>query len=108
MDCEHAYMDGEFLPLDQLEHRNGAWCGRCVKVCPWTKPDGLTHDLVRLAIARLPRTDPLLVRLDEWLGYGRTRPADQWWLSLERTTDGFWQARRPGAPGATERRQATW
>jgi ferredoxin len=70
-------------------NRNGAWCGRCVKVCPWNKPTGVTHDFVRLAIARAPLMDRVWSTLDERLGYGRPRPARQWWLDLERTEDGF-------------------
>jgi reductive dehalogenase len=80
----------------RIMHRGGAWCGRCVKVCPWNKPSGLIHDLVRLAAARVPRSDPLWVTLDEWLGYGRPRPARQWWLNLERKADGFRRAGRDG------------
>ena len=104
----NGYLACEFDPERctkyRIMNRGGAWCGRCVKVRPWTKPDGLTHDLVRLAIARLPRTDPLLVKLVEWLGYGRTRPKDQWWLSLERTADGFRRGRQATASEAGERR----
>jgi len=86
--------DPERCTKYRIMNRDGAWCGRCVKVCPWTKSEGLTHDLVRLAIARLPRTDPLLVKLDGWLGYGQPRPQGQWWLSLERTAEGFRHARQ--------------
>ncbi len=88
----NGYLAYEFDPERcgkyRIMNRNGAWCGRCVKVCPWNKPAGLTHDLVRLAIARAPRTDALWIDLDERLGYGRPRPERQWWLDLERTEGG--------------------
>lgn len=29
---------------------NGAGCGRCIRVCPWNKPKGRTHDAVRWMI----------------------------------------------------------
>ncbi len=94
----NGYLAYEFDPERcgkyRIMNRRGAWCGRCVKVCPWTNPSGLVHDLVRLAAARAPRTDPLWVALDEWLGYGRPRPDRQWWLDLERTADGFRNAGR--------------
>ena len=94
----NGYLAYEFDPERcgkyRIMNRKGAWCGRCVKVCPWNKPTGLVHDLVRLAAARAPRTDPLWVSLDEWLGYGRPRSARQWWLDLERTPDGFRRASR--------------
>ena len=81
--------DAERCTKYRIMNRNGAWCGKCVKVCPWTKPEGLTHDLVRFAIARTPRADRLWSALDEWLGYGQARPERQWWLELERTVDGL-------------------
>jgi 3-chloro-4-hydroxyphenylacetate reductive dehalogenase len=77
----------------RIMNRNGAWCGKCVKVCPWNKSAGLTHDLVRFAIARAPRIDRLWIDLDERLGYGRPRPERQWWLGIERAQDGWREAR---------------
>ncbi|HET6477048.1 MAG TPA: reductive dehalogenase [Thermoleophilia bacterium] len=96
----NGYLAYEFDPERcgkyRITNRDGAWCGRCVKVCPWNKPEGLVHDLVRLAAARAPRIDPLWVTLDEWLGYGRPRPERQWWLGLERAGEGFRRAGRDG------------
>ncbi len=103
----NGYLAYEFDPERcgkyRIMNRNGAWCGTCVKVCPWNKSAGLTHELVRLAIARAPRTDPLWIDLDERLGYGRPRPARQWWLDLERTEDGFRVPRRSARNDAWER-----
>jgi reductive dehalogenase len=103
----NGYMAYEFDPERcgkyRIMNRNGAWCGTCVKVCPWNKSAGLTHELVRFAIARAPRTDALWIDLDERLGYGRPRPERQWWLDLERTEDGFRVPRRSARNDAWER-----
>jgi reductive dehalogenase len=67
----------------RLMNQNGAYCGRCVKVCPWNKPKGRWHDIVRLAIRNTPPLNPMWVKLDEWWGYGKQHPALKWWFDLE-------------------------
>jgi len=67
----------------RLMNQNGAYCGRCVKVCPWNKPKGLCHDFVRRTIRSTPRLNPMWVKLDEWWGYGKQHPALKWWFDLE-------------------------
>ena len=96
-----GYLAYEFDPERRGKYRiamtrGGAWFGRRVKVCLWNKPEGLAHDLVRLAAAKAPRIDPLWPTLDGRLGYGRPRPGRQWWLGLERTDEGFRRAGRDG------------
>lgn len=54
-------------------------CTVCIRVCPFTKGPGLVHDLARAAVAGLPALNPVLIRLDDALGYGRQRPASQFW-----------------------------
>ena len=50
--------------------KNGAHCSICIRVCPWTKPNNLLHRLVR-PIAERNIATPLLVKIDQMLGYGR-------------------------------------
>ncbi|MBW1803032.1 MAG: reductive dehalogenase [Deltaproteobacteria bacterium] len=50
--------------------KNGTHCSVCIRVCPWNKPDNFLHKTVRMFAERNILT-PLIVRLDQWLGYGR-------------------------------------
>jgi epoxyqueuosine reductase len=54
-------------------------CTVCLRACPFTKGRGPIHDLVRAAISRVPRLNPVWRRLDDWLGYGRERGAGEFW-----------------------------
>jgi reductive dehalogenase len=75
--------DAERCTKYRIMNQNGAYCGRCVKVCPWTKPEGLTHDLVRATIRATPRLNRALVKFDDWLGYGKQDVRFKWWFDLE-------------------------
>ena len=50
--------------------KNGTHCSVCIRVCPWTKPNNLLHKLIRPLAERNIAT-PLLVKIDQMLGYGR-------------------------------------
>jgi reductive dehalogenase len=85
---EHnGYLRYEFDEVRCTKYRvmnqNGAYCGRCVKVCPWNKPEGLVHDVVRRITQRAPWTDQALVWLDDRCGYGLEDPRYKWWFDLE-------------------------
>lgn len=53
--------------------KNRAHCTVCVRVCPFNKPDTAFHSLIRSTIARTPKLNTLLLRGDEWMGYGRQK-----------------------------------
>jgi len=61
--------------------KNGSDCSNCQYSCPWTKPAGKHHDFVRWITRTLPLLNPLWVRLDDILGYGRHISARGWWNS---------------------------
>ena len=67
----------------RVANRNGAGCGMCVKSCPWNKPPGWTHDAVRWTIRTAPALNPLIVKLDKFLGYGRQDRKWKWWFDFE-------------------------
>jgi reductive dehalogenase len=67
----------------RIMNQNGAFCGKCIKVCPWTKPEGPTHDLVRAAIRATPFLNRAWVKFDKWLGYGQQDIRYKWWFDLE-------------------------
>jgi reductive dehalogenase len=67
----------------RLTNPHGSMCGRCIKACPWNKPEGWTHDLVRWTIQRAPVLNGLFVRADDLFGYGKANRDRQWWFDPE-------------------------
>jgi ferredoxin len=58
----------------------GTDCGRCLTVCPYSHPDNIYHNLVRVGIQRSPAFRRAALRLDDLL-YGRKpahRPPPAW------------------------------
>ena len=71
--------------------RRGHDCSNCIRSCPFNKPDGMLHDLVRWGISRLPRLHRLFLWGDDIFGYGRRQDPGR-----------FWTGQRKGAPRAPE------
>jgi len=67
----------------RVTNQKGAVCGRCIKVCPWNKPKGWTHDVVRWMVRQAPLLDRLVVKMDDIWGYGKQDSYDKWWFDLE-------------------------
>jgi len=66
----------------RISNPHGVGCGRCMKMCPWNKADFPLHELGRWMAIKLPWTRRLLIKLDDWLGYGRRNPVKKWWFDL--------------------------
>jgi reductive dehalogenase len=64
----------------RLTNPHGSMCGRCIRVCPWNKPGGWTHDLVRSLMQTMPFLNGLFVRADDLLGYDKANRDGQWWF----------------------------
>ena len=47
----------------------GTDCGRCMAVCPYSHPDNLLHNIVRVLIKKAPLFRLFALRMDNWL-YG--------------------------------------
>jgi 3-chloro-4-hydroxyphenylacetate reductive dehalogenase len=62
---------------------HGSSCGRCIKVCPWNKPEGWTHDMVRWMARHTPALDKFIVRMDDIWGYGKADRRYKWWFDIE-------------------------
>lgn len=58
----------------------GVSCGRCIKVCPWNKPQGWTHDLVRWMINHTPFMNSFIINMDDVWGYGKPNKDKIWWF----------------------------
>jgi len=58
----------------------GFSCGKCIKVCPWNKPEGWTHDLVRRMVEHTPFMNDFIIKMDNVWGYGKPVPDKKWWF----------------------------
>jgi reductive dehalogenase len=59
---------------------NGIDCANCIRTCPFNKPDGRLHDLVRWGICNTPWLNKLFLWGDDLLGYGKKGKADMFWV----------------------------
>jgi len=67
----------------------GTDCGRCIAVCPYSHPDNLLHNLIRLGV----RNSALFRRAAVWLDdffYGKKPPSVELadWMDVEPVSDG--------------------
>ena len=75
----------------RVTNQKGSACGRCMKTCPWNRVVSVDGPLIhRLGIwlgvnARWlePVLVPILVYLDDRLGFGKRNPIKRWWMDLE-------------------------
>lgn len=58
---------------------NGTDCSNCIRSCPFNKPEGRLHDIVRWGICHTPRLNRLFLCGDDLFGYGKKRKADNFW-----------------------------
>ena len=54
-------------------------CTSCVRACPFTKHPGLVHELARTFVSNFPVGDPILKKMDDWLGYGKEKDGIRFW-----------------------------
>ncbi|MCJ7605383.1 MAG: reductive dehalogenase [Dehalococcoidales bacterium] len=80
---ETWHFDSELCAKFRVTNPHGNACGRCIKVCPYNKPKGLTHDFVRWMIRNTPWMDRLIVKMDDVWGYGQPEKKFKWWFDLE-------------------------
>jgi reductive dehalogenase len=80
---ETWHFDADQCSKFRTSNPNGSACGRCIKVCPWNKPEGLTHDLVRWMVKNSPFLDKFIVKMDDVWGYGKQDKRYKWWFDLE-------------------------
>lgn len=76
-------LDSDRCATYRVTNQNGAACGRCIKVCPWNKPEGWTHDIVRWMVEHVPFFNKSIIRMDDVWGYGKQDTRYKWWFDLE-------------------------
>ena len=59
----------------------GTSCASCIRVCPFNKTPGWLHDSVRWGIKNTPWLNPLFIKMDDALGYGKQLSGDKFWNS---------------------------
>ena len=57
----------------------GTNCGLCIQNCPYNKPKGALHWLVKSAISTMPALNRSIVFCDDLLGYGKQLPSAEFW-----------------------------
>lgn len=63
--------------------KNNAACSNCVRVCAFNKPVGLLHESVRQLVKYTPWLNSLLIKLDDFAGYGKQVKARDFWASID-------------------------
>ncbi len=58
---------------------NGTDCSNCIRVCPFNKPAGVLHDLVRYGIKHFKDLHRFFLWGDDRMGYGKRAKADEFW-----------------------------
>ena len=53
--------------------RNEGSCMNCIRVCPFNKPKGWLHTMVRWFIKHTPWLDSFIVKMDDLVGYGKQK-----------------------------------
>ncbi|MFX0016461.1 MAG: reductive dehalogenase [Promethearchaeota archaeon] len=67
--------------------KNSADCSNCIRVCPFTKPLGIAHDIARFFIKHFQFFDRMWVWMDSfmaifpWWRYGKKDDPEIFWLS---------------------------
>ncbi len=68
-------------------HTNSSDCSNCIRVCPFTKPPGVAHDIARFFIKHFRFLDWFMVKLDDlmsyfpWWNYGKKYSVEDFWKS---------------------------
>ena len=60
-------------------HEIGHGCNNCFRVCSFTKPPGLQHNLVKWFIRNVPQLNGLWVWADDAMGYGTMKDPRKHW-----------------------------
>lgn len=58
---------------------NGTDCSNCIRVCPFNKPKGILHDLVRFGVRHIKPLHRFFLWGDDAMGYGKRKKAAQFW-----------------------------
>ncbi|MEE8414531.1 MAG: reductive dehalogenase [Dehalococcoidales bacterium] len=80
---ENWEFDYETCRKYRFNNPKGVSCGRCIKVCPWNKAEGWTHNMVRWMVKNTPYMNDFLIKMDDVWGYGKPDLNKKWWFDPE-------------------------
>ena len=80
---ETWHFEAEQCSKFRTTNPHGSACGRCIKVCPWNKPEGWTHNIVRWMVKHTPMMDRTIAKMDDVWDYGKADRRYKWWFDLE-------------------------
>lgn len=60
-------------------HKYRFCCSNCKRFCPFNKPPGWLHDMVRFFVRDIPQLNSLFVRMDKLFGYGKRGKGEDFW-----------------------------
>ena len=64
----------------------GSPCSVCFRTCSFTKPKGLTHDIVKWFIRNVPQLNKFWAWSDDLMGYGEMKDPREYWRTPFRRT----------------------
>lgn len=69
----------------RVMNKKGTYCGRCLKVCPWTRPNTLPHNIVRELVQHSSLARRIVIKADKMPGHAKPDDNEKWWFDLEET-----------------------
>jgi len=75
----HKAWFGKSIQCWSYAKLTGGSCGICLSVCPWNKPKGLLHTIVKAVIKRTSFFNRFFVAADKLFGYGKPANPESWW-----------------------------
>lgn len=67
-----------------FQFNTGTNCGLCIQSCPYNKPKGKLHWLVKSIISTMPALNRTVLYADDLFGYGKPVPSAQFWDEFSR------------------------
>jgi epoxyqueuosine reductase QueG len=67
----------------RVMNKKGTYCGRCIKVCPWTRPNTFSHNLIRWAVQRSGIARRFAIQTSKILKPDKANLEDKWWFDIE-------------------------
>jgi len=67
----------------RILNQKGSYCGRCIKVCPWTKPNTRFHNIIRWSVQRSRLARRIAIKTSKMLKPEKAMKEEKWWFDLE-------------------------
>jgi epoxyqueuosine reductase len=61
-------------------NKNGAMCNTCVKVCPWSNPNTLPHNLIRWSVQHSELARRIAIKASCLIKSENAEEHNKWWF----------------------------